>query len=155
MLCNLVDFKGIYAVLARIEICREIRVFVLILGLKYSSVLFCTLFPSLHEMFSQQLIFGFQTHEHVSILPILRKSSSFWSYKIFGQPFWQNIHLTTHTWMVWENGGWAEYTSNWCCLLLCFLLLCLWPSFIVRVICNVTLCVACSDLPVYTNTDVG
>ena len=26
MLCNLVDFKGIYAVLARIEICREIRV---------------------------------------------------------------------------------------------------------------------------------
>ena len=47
MLCNLVDFKGIYAVLAQIEICREIRVFVLILGLKYSSVLFCTLFPSL------------------------------------------------------------------------------------------------------------
>ena len=49
MLCNLVDFKGIYAVLARIEICREIRVFVLFLGLKYSSVLFCTLFPSLAE----------------------------------------------------------------------------------------------------------
>ena len=47
MLCNLVDFKGIYAFLARIEICGEIRVFVLFLGLKYSSVLFFTLFPSL------------------------------------------------------------------------------------------------------------
>ena len=40
MLCNLVDFKGFYAVLARIEICCEIRVF----------VLFCTLFPSLMMM---------------------------------------------------------------------------------------------------------
>ena len=47
ILCNLVDFKGIYAVLAQIEICCEIRVFVLFFGLKYSSVLFCTLFPSL------------------------------------------------------------------------------------------------------------
>ena len=47
MLCNLVDFKGIYAVLARIETYRKIRAFVLFFGLKYSSVLFCTLFPSL------------------------------------------------------------------------------------------------------------
>ena len=50
MLVNLVDFKGIYAVLAQIEICREIRLFVLFLGLKYSSVLFFTLFPSLPGM---------------------------------------------------------------------------------------------------------